>query len=108
MTNLAALRLFTVEMLGLAMMFWILRLRGAPLATWGFKPSWKSTGAGVLLWLATMVALGVVVLPARTIYHGIMPAHPPLVSHVSLPFLILNSVSNPVFEETLEAGYFIQ
>jgi membrane protease YdiL (CAAX protease family) len=107
-TDIGMLGLFTVELLGLAAMFWILRVRGWSLATWGFQPSWRSTGAGVLLCLATVAVIDAAIILAKAIHPGIVPSHPALVSHVSLPFLILNAASNPVFEETLEAGYFIQ
>lgn len=97
-----------IELLGLAVMFWIGRIRGWSFATWGFQPSWRSTGAGVLLFLALYsVARGAGVL-ANAIHPGAVQSSLLLTSHLSLPFLILNVAVNPVFEETMETGFFVQ
>jgi uncharacterized protein len=103
--------LFIVELLGLAVTFWILRTRGWSLATWGFQPSWKSTGAGVLVCLAAYSVIVTGATFANVIHPGIVRSHLPVVRHLSLPFLpflVLHAASNSFFEETLETGYFVQ
>ena len=63
---------------------------------------------GVLLYAAsTLVAIAV---HAYARAHGIHPAaHPvvPMGGRLTLPFIVVNSATNPVFEEMLEAGYLI-
>jgi membrane protease YdiL (CAAX protease family) len=105
-TNASALAVAGLELFGLAVMFWIARVRNWPLGAWGFRPSWKLTGAGILLWLAvTLVIAGIGAL-ANFISPGMVHKHS--VSDLSLPVLILFAIINAVFEETLESGYFIQ
>jgi membrane protease YdiL (CAAX protease family) len=87
-------------------MFWIARIRRWPLKAWGFRPSWKLTGAGILLWLVVMMVIAGVGALANSISPGIVHKHS--ISDFSLPVLILFAITNAVFEETLESGYFIQ
>jgi membrane protease YdiL (CAAX protease family) len=94
------------ELFGLAVMFWIARVRGWPLGAWGFRPSWKLTGAGVLLFLVmTLVMMGLTAC-ANRIFPGIVRHYS--VSYVSWTAVALFSALNGVFEETVETGYFIQ
>ena len=48
-TDRSALVVVVLELFGLAVMFWIARIRNWPLGEWGFQPSWKLTGAGLVL-----------------------------------------------------------
>jgi membrane protease YdiL (CAAX protease family) len=94
------------ELFGLAVMFWIARVRGWPLGAWGFRPSWKLTGVGVLLFLV----MALVMMGLAAVANGIFPgsARHFSISYVSWTAVALFSVLNGVFEETLESGYFIQ
>ena len=98
--------MIVLELFGLAVMFWIARIRNWPLGAWGFRPTWNLTGAGVLLWLVT--ALVVVVIAASA--NAVSPAmvHNDSVSDLSLPAGVLFALINPILEEALETGYFIQ
>jgi membrane protease YdiL (CAAX protease family) len=101
-----ALTVAIIELLGLAVTFWIARTRGWSLGAWGFRPSWKLTGAGVLLCLATVLVLWPIIAVSNGISSGVVHRH--LASHLSLPILVLFVIINPFFEETMETGYFVQ
>jgi membrane protease YdiL (CAAX protease family) len=107
-SNWGELSLVIFELLGLAAVFWIGRIRGWSFAAWGFQPSWRLIGAGMLLYLAVFS----VIFGAGALVAAFHPAtarsYHPLVSQVSLPFLMLVVVVNPVYEETLEVGFFVQ
>src|SRR5262245_44727734 len=83
---------------------WIGRIRGWSLATFGLRPSWRWTGAGVLLFFAFLLVQSVIGLVTRRIFHGAVDFH--RVSELTIPFIILISIVNPVFEEAFESGYF--
>lgn len=105
-TNVSVLAVAGVELLGLTVMFWVARVRRWPLEAWGFRPAWKLTGAGILLWLVvTLMIAGAAVL-ANSVFPGVVHQHS--ISDLSLPVLILFAITNGVFEETLESGYFIR
>ena len=106
MTDMNFLMKGCFELFGLAVMFWIARVRNWPLGEWGFRPSWKLTGAGVLLFLAMALVIIGLVESANLISPGIV--HRYTISFVSWTAVALFSVCNGVFEETLESGYFIQ
>ena len=106
-TNRSALRVAIIELLGLAVTFWIARTRSWPLAAWGFQPSWKSTGAGIILCLVTVLALSAITALANVFFPGTVH-HRHSVSQLSLSVLVTFAVINPVFEEIIEAGYFVQ
>ena len=106
-TNRSALRVAVIELLGLAVTFWIARTRGWPLAAWGFQPSWKSTGAGIILCLVTISVLAAIIALANVISPEAVH-HRHSVSQLSLLVLVTFIVINPVFEEIIEAGYFVQ
>ena len=95
-----------VELMLLVPVLWIGKLRGWSLRTFGCKISWKTTGAGILLFLvAESVMVGV------TYGAGLIHPEPGLVRAAGrlavLPILLI-SLINPVYEEALETGYFIQ
>ena len=106
--NKGVLLQIVYELLTLSVILWIGRIRGWSLKTFGLRPSWKWTGVGILLFF-------VVGLTARLIGMLIKFSSPPLpsvlqsrvVSELSLPFIVLISVVNPVFEESLWGGYFV-
>ena len=107
LTDSGALTLVIIELSGLAVTFWIGRIRGWSWPSFGLQPAWRSTGAGILLCLAAGSAICVSVLLADAILPGVAQFLP-VASHVSLALVLLTSAINPVFEETIETGYFVQ
>ena len=105
-TDTSALRVVGLELLGLAVGFWIARTRNWPLGAWGFRPTWKLTGAGVLLWLVTTLVVQAIATSANAVSPGIV--HSASFSDLSLPALLLLGLINPLWEEALETGYFVQ
>lgn len=105
-TDKRALKVAIYEFLGLAAMFWIARARKWPLGAWGFRPSWRLTGAGILLFLVITLSIQAIAAFANSTAPGTV--HSAGVSLLSLPVLVLFAVTNSTFEETLEIGYFFQ
>jgi membrane protease YdiL (CAAX protease family) len=86
---------------------WIGRIRGWSLVALGWRLSWKENVAGVALFLASLLLLQPVLgFVVREVFHASVDFH--RVSELTLPFIIVISVVNPVFEEGLECGYFFQ
>jgi membrane protease YdiL (CAAX protease family) len=106
-TNSRALALVILELLGLAVTFWIARIRGWSLRSFDLHPTWRSTGTGILLCIAIASARYVSAVLTNAIFPGAVRLLP-VVSHVSLPLFILTLAINPVFEEMIETGYFVQ
>jgi membrane protease YdiL (CAAX protease family) len=113
-TDSKAFTLAILELSGLAVTFWIGRIRGWSFQSFGLHPAgrstgrsaWRSTGAGILLCIAIGLARYVSAALANAIVPGSVHLLP-VASHVSLPWLIVTLAINPVFEEMIEAGYFI-
>jgi membrane protease YdiL (CAAX protease family) len=92
------------EILLLVVVLWIGKVRGWSLAIFGTKISWKGTGMGMLLFVATLAVQIAVYMTAYYVY----PEHIGYTSaRLSVPIILLVSVVNPVFEEVLESGYLI-
>jgi membrane protease YdiL (CAAX protease family) len=94
-----------IELVVLAAVLWIGKIRGWSLSTFGSKISWKGTGGGILLFVVAYLAMTDVGIWMQNIH----PQLPNKVAAVglTLPFILMRSVINPIFEEVLEAGYFI-
>jgi membrane protease YdiL (CAAX protease family) len=105
-TDKSALMVVVFELFGLTVTFWIARTRNWPLREWGLQPTWKLIGAGVVLWLVTTLVLEGIAASANAISPGVVHQHS--VSDLSLPVLILLGLINPLWEEALETGYFVQ
>ena len=98
-----------MQLLALAFALWVGRIRGWSLATLGSRISWKGTAAGVLLFFVTVLTiLFCVVLTNIVAPNSRNPAHSGVtVSGLTLPFLLLFSLINPVYEEVLGTGYVV-
>jgi membrane protease YdiL (CAAX protease family) len=105
-TDRSALVVVALEFLGLMVTFWIARARNWPLRAWGFQPTWKLTGAGVVLCLVTTLIVEGIAVSANAISPGVVHRH--AVSDLSLPVLVLLGLINPIWEEALETGYVVQ
>lgn len=92
------------QLLLLATVLWVGKIRGWSPATFGARISWKGTGQGVLLFLATFVAELLIMIPVQKL-------HPDQSTYVQsplvLPVIFLASTVNPVWEELIESGYII-
>ena len=106
-TDRGALTLVILELSSLAVTFWIARIRGWSFRSFGLQPGWRSTAAGILLCIAIVSARYVSAVLTNAIFPGAVHLLP-VVSHVSLPLLILTLAINPVFEEMIETGYFVR
>jgi membrane protease YdiL (CAAX protease family) len=105
-TDRSALTVAIFELFGLAVTFWIARTRRWPLETWGLRPSWKLTGAGVVLFLVMTVAIWAIAASVNALSPAMVHKHS--VSDLSLPVVIFFATINAATEEILETGYFIQ
>jgi len=90
----------------LSIVLWIGSVRGWSLATFGLRLSWKGTVAGVLLFLAFLLIQRLLGFLTREVFHSTVDFHRAIA--LTVPFIILISIVNPVFEEALECGYFFQ
>jgi hypothetical protein len=103
LSDAAIRRMAALELLSLAVVLWMGSLRGWSLTTFGLHISWRGTAAGVLL-LAVLLLTSVVFDSALNVFYPRKAAIRFL--GVTLPFALLAAVINPVFEETIELGYF--
>ena len=106
-TDRGALTLVILELSGLAVTFWIARIRGWSFRSFDLHPALRSTGTGILLLIAIVSARYVSAVLTNAIFPGAVHLLP-VVSHVSLPMLTLTFAINPVFEEMIETGYFVR
>jgi membrane protease YdiL (CAAX protease family) len=106
LTNGNALATVIVELPSLALLCWIGRVRGWKFEAWGLHPSWRLAAAGGALCVATGVVASVAAWLTNLASPGAIHTH--TLSELSLPFIALLVAINPVFEEMLEAGYFVQ
>jgi membrane protease YdiL (CAAX protease family) len=106
-TDSGALTLVILELSSLAVAVWIARIRGWSFRSFGLQPAWRSTGIGIFLLIAIASARYVSAALANAIFPGAVRLLP-VASHVSVPMLILTLAINPVFEEMIETGYFVQ
>lgn len=93
-----------LESLTLGLALWIGSIRGWSLTTFGFRPTCKRTGAGVGLFIAFFCIQRLLGLLMRGVFHTAVDFH--RVSHLTVPFILFICIINPVFEESIEVGYF--
>jgi hypothetical protein len=99
------LRVVALELLCLPAALWIGSVRGWSLATFGLSISWKGTAAGVLLFAALMA--GATLFAAMLKVFRVEVAGSFILKGTALPYILLLSIVNPVYEETIQSGYFI-
>lgn len=95
-----------LESLTLGIALWIGSIRGWSLNTFGFRPTWKWTGAGVVLFIVFFGIQRLLGFLMRGVFHTTVDFH--RVSHLTIPFILFICIVNPVFEESIEVGYFFQ
>jgi hypothetical protein len=95
--------LAVMEVVTLAIALGLGRIRGWSLATFGFRLSWKWIGAGVLLFAAFFLIHAIMGFLTREVFHSRVDYH--RINQLTLPVILLISLINPVFEETIESGY---
>jgi membrane protease YdiL (CAAX protease family) len=106
-TDRGAITLVVLELSSLAVTFWIARVRGWSLRSFDLHPTWRSTGAGILL----LIAIASARYAGAALTNALSPGAVhllPVISRVSLPLLVLTLAINPVFEEMVETGYFVR
>ena len=84
----------------------IARVRGWSLRGLGLQPSWRLTGAGLLLYLAGSLTLSVGYALASAVHT--IPDAPMTAGSLSLWAVLLVSVLNPIFEEIFVVGYVVR
>ena len=104
-TNALFLSSVISELIILGIVLWIGRLRGWSLTTFGSRISWKNTGGGFLLFVVVVLAMAAIDVSLAHVIHAQGPQI--TANGLTLPVIILLSLVNPIFEEVLEAGYFI-
>ena len=108
-TNSLVLEIVIMQLMALALAFWVGRIRGWSLTNFGLRVSWKSTAAGGLLFIVTVVAIISCIVLTNIIVPGLRGSTEAgvKVSGLTLPFLILMALVNPIYEEMLGTGYYI-
>jgi len=93
------------ELLVLAILLWIGRIRKWSPATFGLRVSWELTGTGILLAFCVALVAGVAASVLSVLNPGgwNVPAH----GGITLLTILLVSLINPVFEEFTELGYVV-
>jgi membrane protease YdiL (CAAX protease family) len=107
LSNSTALWLVGYELLAFAVVLWIARVRGWSMTTFGLRVSWKWTGAGILLLIVVLVALSFQTVIFNLLNPPSGNVAPLTNGGLTLPFVILVTVINPIFEELMEVGYFV-
>jgi membrane protease YdiL (CAAX protease family) len=95
------------ELLAFLVVLWIARVRGWSFQTFGLRVSWKWTGAGILLLIVVLVALGFQTVIFNLLNPPDGKVEPLTNGGLTLPFVILLSIINPIFEELMEVGYVV-
>jgi membrane protease YdiL (CAAX protease family) len=96
-----------VELLALAIVSWIGFIRGWSIFSLGMTPTWTGTGIGILLAMAVGLTVGFLGVLANFVAPQTV-SFAPLPGKLSPWAVILLSMVNPLFEETIESGYFIR
>lgn len=104
-SNTCLIRGAIFQIMALAALAWIGNIRGWSLNTFGIKISWKGTGGGILLACLSYAAM----YSVWTIYELLFPpAHLNTIdTGLAIPVIISTMIINSIFEEVVEAGYFI-
>jgi membrane protease YdiL (CAAX protease family) len=108
-TNGLVIGVVIMQVLVMGFAFWVGRIRGWSIASFGAHVSWKGTGAGILLFVATTLVILFCVVLTNVIAPGARnPTQTGVTVHgLTLPFLLLFSLVNPIYEEVLGTGYFV-
>jgi membrane protease YdiL (CAAX protease family) len=109
--NSALLNILVFELIQSAFLVWFLRVRGWTLEKFGLSMTWRGTGMGWLLLLATyLLAMGAQFL-AQSSLPAVMQAaarsYPAADPRVSMELVFLTSTVNGIFEELFVVGYII-
>jgi len=105
-TDFMFLSMGVYELAAMAAVYWIGRIRGWSFASFGLRVTWKGTGAGILLLIAVELALACqsTLLQLSHLSGGYASQFS---GALTLPTIAINSLTNPVFEELMEVGYFV-
>lgn len=99
------LRTVALELLKLAVILWIGRIRGWSITTFGWRITWKGVAAGVILFIAAAAAKILVNVALDGL--GLVKTGG-VVFSVSFPVILVLVAINPFYEEILEVAYVIK
>ena len=104
LNNTGQIRSAILQLIALAVLIWIGNIRGWPLSKLGTAISWKGTGGGILLATVSYAVTYSVWTICAVFFHS---KHPHVIETSMIPVIISITIINSVFEEVVEAGYFI-
>jgi membrane protease YdiL (CAAX protease family) len=105
MTNAGLVAFPIAELILFATILWIGTMRGWSIAKFGFRVSWRGTVGAIILFAVAETAMSGVTAGMQILH----PEQSPFAfTRLALLPMILISLINPVFEEVLGTGYFIQ
>lgn len=101
--------LLIAEAVTLAVVYGIGRIRGWAKEVFRVQVTCRFTVVGLFLWLIILFATHLLYSFALTygLYHPVIIVPGGTHETLTLPFVLVNSLTNPVFEEFLESGYVI-
>lgn len=103
--NAHLIRSAIFQLMALAVLIWVGSIRGWSLSTFGIMISWKGTAGGILL-AGVSYAVTYSVWTICAVFF--QTKHPNVIeTGLSIPVIISTMIINSVFEEVVEAGYFI-
>jgi len=109
--NAALINVVVFELVQSVFLVWFLKVRGWTLEKLGLSITWRGTGWGWMLMLATYVlAMGVQTIADWTMpaqLHAAVARFPATDKHLSMELVFLASTVNGIFEEVFVAGYII-
>jgi uncharacterized protein len=103
-SNLGSLLAVIYPLMVLTAARWIGRIRGWSVKSFGLRPTWSGTAAGIFLFFVCSR----IYRYNRMLLHWIYPTTPPvplITSDLTLPVILLAVVVNPIFEESFWEGY---
>jgi uncharacterized protein len=101
------LRVCAIQLAILGFVVLIGRIRGWSIRQLGFRPSWRLTAMGILLFAALLVILFGVYVAIDTFAPSSLNNRNTVAIELSFMGILTTSIINPLFEETLVCGYII-
>src|SRR5437762_10899906 len=102
-----AVGIVVFELLVALFVVWIGQIRGWTLGNLGLRPTWRYTGAGVLLYLAATISVNAFYMFVASIYGASIPRAMLTAHGLSFSAVAIVTIINPLFEETLVVGYVV-
>jgi len=103
--NAGVARVVMLELLCLPAALWIGSVRGWTVATFGLHISWRGTATGVLLFAALLAGAALFGAVLKALHVEVAGSF--FLKGTTLPYVLLLSIVNPLYEEVILSGYFI-